>query len=266
MKANYHTHTPRCHHAGGTEEEYIKAAIEGGFQVLGFSDHTPWRYKSDFVSHIRMLPEELPDYMITVQDLKTAYQDQITLHLGLECEFYPMYMDWMQEMREKMDYLILGAHYLYTDESYPYIVYPCKEDRGMWEYVEACCEALESGLFAYMAHPDLFMRYRSEWTKECEKAAHTLLTTIKKLGLPIEYNLNGLLVQKRENEPGYPRREFWEFARDYEIPAIIGVDAHSPKLLADTQLWQESHDLLTGMGYTMLDCLPFDDQLKEVSK
>ena len=94
----------------------------------------------------------------------------------------------------------------------------------------------------------------------------TLLTTIKKLGLPIEYNLNGLLVQKRENEPGYPRREFWEFARDYEIPAIIGVDAHSPKLLADTQLWQESHDLLTGMGYTMLECLPFDDQLKEVSK
>lgn len=263
MKANYHTHTPRCHHASGTEEEYIKAALGAGYQVLGFSDHTPWPYKSGFVSHIRMLPEELPGYIQTVKDLKTAYQDQIRIHLGLECEYYPMYMDWLQELHEKMDYLILGPHYLYTEETNPYVVYPCKEDRGMWAYVESSCEALETGLFAYMAHPDLFMRYRLEWTKECEKACHQLLTTMKKLGLPIEYNLNGLLIQKQAKEPGYPRREFWEFAADYGIPALIGVDAHTPKLLEDTRLWQESHDLLTQLGYTLWDCLPFDQPLKE---
>ena len=266
MKANYHTHTPRCHHAGGSEEEYVKAAIGAGYSVLGFSDHTPWRYKSDFVSHIRMLPEELPGYIQTVNGLKTAYEDQIRIHLGLECEYYPMYMDWLQELHEKMDYLILGAHYLYTDETHPYVVQSCRDDKGMWEYVECSCEAMETGLFAYMAHPDLFMRSRPAWTKESEKASHELLTALKKTGTPLEYNLNGLLIQKREKEPGYPRREFWEFAADYGIPAIIGVDAHSPKLLADTQLWQESHDLLTGLGYTVLNCLPFDESAKEVSK
>ena len=58
--ANYHTHTTRCHHATGTEEAYIETAIRCGYQVLGFSDHTPWRYRDPhFVSHIRMLPDEL---------------------------------------------------------------------------------------------------------------------------------------------------------------------------------------------------------------
>ena len=44
MKANYHTHTARCGHATGTDEEYVLAAIEQGFDELVFSDHVPWPY------------------------------------------------------------------------------------------------------------------------------------------------------------------------------------------------------------------------------
>ena len=43
---NYHTHTARCMHAIGSEEEYILAAISAGYTELGFSDHTPWHYES----------------------------------------------------------------------------------------------------------------------------------------------------------------------------------------------------------------------------
>ena len=46
MKANYHTHTARCGHAEGTDEEYVLAAIERGFDEMGFSDHVPWPYKN----------------------------------------------------------------------------------------------------------------------------------------------------------------------------------------------------------------------------
>ena len=42
MLTNYHTHTTRCGHAEGTEEEYILTALRCGFKVLGFSDHAPW--------------------------------------------------------------------------------------------------------------------------------------------------------------------------------------------------------------------------------
>ena len=38
---NYHSHTERCGHAWGTDDEFVLAAIDAGFQVLGFSEHTP---------------------------------------------------------------------------------------------------------------------------------------------------------------------------------------------------------------------------------
>ena len=37
MKANYHTHTARCGHASGTDEQYVEAAIGQQFDVLGMS-------------------------------------------------------------------------------------------------------------------------------------------------------------------------------------------------------------------------------------
>ena len=41
MRTNYHTHTTRCLHATGSDEEFVLSAIKGGYQELGFSDHTP---------------------------------------------------------------------------------------------------------------------------------------------------------------------------------------------------------------------------------
>ena len=58
MKTNYHTHTTRCHHATGSDEEFVLSAIKGGYQEIGFSDHTPWKYHTDYVSDIRMTPEQ----------------------------------------------------------------------------------------------------------------------------------------------------------------------------------------------------------------
>ena len=57
MHTNYHTHTYRCHHAFGTEREYIEKAIEAGFTVLGFSDHTPQFYRTDYYNKNKMRPE-----------------------------------------------------------------------------------------------------------------------------------------------------------------------------------------------------------------
>lgn len=53
MKANWNTHTFRCGHASGTDEDYVKAAIRAGIEVLGFSDNAPFR---------ESFPEERMDY------------------------------------------------------------------------------------------------------------------------------------------------------------------------------------------------------------
>lgn len=39
---NLHSHTYRCHHAKGTDEEYVLSAIKNGYTEMGFSDHAPY--------------------------------------------------------------------------------------------------------------------------------------------------------------------------------------------------------------------------------
>ena len=83
---NYHSHTTRCMHAAGTEEEYVLQAIKSGFECLGFAEHTAWPYESDFVANMRMHISQLEDYVSTIRGLQEKYKDQIRIFLALECE------------------------------------------------------------------------------------------------------------------------------------------------------------------------------------
>ena len=91
MIANYHTHTPRCGHAVGTEVEYAQAAVDAGIEILGFSDHTPYWFSGDYYSHMRMYPHELEGYCEAVRKVQKQYADKLQIHLGLEVEYYPAY-------------------------------------------------------------------------------------------------------------------------------------------------------------------------------
>ena len=108
MKTNYHTHTARCMHANGSDEDFVLSAIKSGFQLLGFSDHTPWKYRTDYVADMRMLPDELPEYVDSISSLRDKYKDQIDIKIGLECEYFPDYMPWMKEQikKYKLDYIL----------------------------------------------------------------------------------------------------------------------------------------------------------------
>ena len=121
-KNNYHTHTTRCFHAIGKDEEYVKAAIQANIKELGFSDHTPWHYDSSFKASMRMPECQLDDYIESIRYLKEKYKDQISILIGLECEYFERYMPWLEKMLEdkKIDYIILGNHYYQTDELHQY--------------------------------------------------------------------------------------------------------------------------------------------------
>lgn len=109
-QTNFHTHTSRCHHAFGNDEEFVRTAIQNGFEVLGFSDHACWKYDSDFVAHMRMKLDEFDDYKDSVLYLKDRYKKQIEIRFGLEAEYFPKYMDWLLDfcIENEIDYLILA--------------------------------------------------------------------------------------------------------------------------------------------------------------
>ena len=104
MKANYHSHTTRCGHARGTEREFVEKAIENGFSIWGFSDHTPYPFDPGFRSGIRMEVGELDSYVQTVLDLKKEYEKDIQILLGLEVEYYAIVNgDTLLDIREWED-------------------------------------------------------------------------------------------------------------------------------------------------------------------
>ena len=80
LKTNWHTHTSRCGHAVGTDEEYVLAAIQGGLKTLGFSDHAPY---TEPAARDRMDYEEYEEYKDSILSLKEKYKDQIDIHLGM---------------------------------------------------------------------------------------------------------------------------------------------------------------------------------------
>ena len=147
MKTNYHTHTTRCLHAVGTDEAYVKSALKGGYQVLGFSDHTPWKYHTNYVADMRMLPDQLPDYVESLRTLREKDRGQIDIKIGLECEYFPEYMHWLKEQVKKyeLDYVIFGNHFYHTNEKFPYFGHHCDSRDNLHLDEESAIECLETG-------------------------------------------------------------------------------------------------------------------------
>jgi histidinol-phosphatase (PHP family) len=257
MLANYHTHTALCRHATGTEEEYIAAALRTGFGVLGFSDHTPWAYATPgFISRIRMLPEELEVYVHTLRALREKYAGQLKLYIGLEAEYFPAYMDWLLEEKERLgiDYLIFGCHYDTTDENGHYFG-RSTEASQILRYAECAVAGMETGAYRYLAHPDLYLHRYPAFDKTAEEVAHTLCRAAVQHDLPLEYNLAGLTCRPAGGM-GYTTREFWQVAAQYPVKAIIGCDAHAPEELEQGVEIAQARDFLASLGISVLDTLP----------
>ena len=103
MKFNLHTHKYRCKHAKGKDEDYVVRAIETNMEVLGFSDHIP--FKHDHSSKIRMQYEEMDEYFNSIHSLKQKYHDQIQIYVGFESEYIE------QDLTQKKNNYLIGWNY-----------------------------------------------------------------------------------------------------------------------------------------------------------
>ncbi len=212
MKFNYHTHTVRCQHAFGKDEDYVLCAIEAGFDEIGFSDHCAWPYKN-FVSHIRMTESEIDSYASCVKALKEKYKDKISIKLGWECEFFEEYIPWLKETVKKygFDYLILGHHYSPTEKGGDYNGCLTKP-KQIEAYKNGVLKAMDSGLFSYVAHPDLFMKGYRKFDEHAEKVTREIVQKAKETDTPLEYNLLGIEYSAKDGFMGYPHDKFWHIA------------------------------------------------------
>ncbi|MBQ4251675.1 MAG: histidinol-phosphatase [Erysipelotrichaceae bacterium] len=254
---NYHTHTSRCGHAAdASDEQYVQAAIEAGFKILGFSDHRPYRHYSKRTD--RMDWFQLEDYIASLKHLREKYRDQIDIKIGFETEYFPQLQPEIDLLlaRGDVDYLILGQHYWDYELAEDF----CRggSEENLREYARLLEEGMETGRFLYLAHPDYFLSGQKELSEAGREVAHRLGRKAAETGTPVEINLNQMRPQRgRRNYPDgswfpYPNRPFWEILSQYPIKCLYGFDAHYPGLLKDTFYMEEAEKELSGLNLTMI--------------
>lgn len=229
LTEHFHAHTWRCHHATGTEREYVEEAIKKGLKRLGFSDHAPYVFEGDYYSSFRMRPEQLEGYVRTVLDLRDEYKNDIELHLGLEAEYYPRFFDGFLRLIEPypIEYLLQGQHFLHNEMD---LVIPSSmttDDESLLALlVDQTSEGMRTGKFTYVAHPDLMNFtgpddvYEKHMRRLCENAIAA--------GVPLEINLLGIRTHR-----AYPRERFWKLVGEMGNDVVLGGDAHATCDVAD---------------------------------
>ena len=248
MIANYHTHTWRCNHAEGKEEDYVLNGIKRGLEILGFSDHSPYIFPGDYHSTFRMRMDQLDDYIETVLGLRKQFQSEIQIPLGLEIEFYPELLPKLLPiLRDRpIDYLLLGQHYLGNEINEHYNGHVTADSSLLKRYCYQTMEAMNTGLFTYFAHPDLFHyagdaeTYRKFMRQMCKEAISC--------HMPLEFNLLGLELGRN-----YPDPTFWQIAAEEGCSVILGCDAHKPQALLNLSLEQKALQMLEDLGLKRID-------------
>jgi len=247
MITNYHTHTPLCHHASGTEREYVEAAIAGGLKVLGFSDHSPQVFPGGHRSGFRMDVSDTEKYVNTVLSLREEYKGQIEIKLGYEAEYYPaIFEDFLKLVRRfPCDYLIMGQHFIRNEYDGFYSGSGGDNPALLTEYVDQTCEAMRTGCFTYFAHPDLFRCdddeiYRREYSR--------LIACSIETGVPLEINLLGIRGGRH-----YPSEKFWTLAGEMHANAVIGCDAHEPVSVADQASYAVALSMVEKYGLRLVE-------------
>lgn len=240
MKNNYHTHMYLCRHAEGDVEDYVREAIRLGFDSLGMSDHAPFSELQDF--SIRMYPEDLSLYLEKCDACIKKYQDSIKIYKALEIEYFADHDRKYKELLKKLDYLALGQHYI-IDTASPNGLrssYKLSTQQHLSTYVNMVIDAMRSGYFKFVCHPDLFLynvyQMDSFVLEECTR----LIRNARITNTPLEINVNGIRKGHRTTKEGlrylYPRLEFWQIVKKEKPLVIISSDAHRPNFLYDDEV------------------------------
>lgn len=254
---NYHTHTLRCGHAIGTDEEYIQAALRCGYTALGFSEHIQFRACNGRYGRIDY--EAFPQYFQDIRALGNRYNNQISIFCGIEAEFIPEYLADLYDLRNLCDFFILGQH---RGGSGTYLYENSCSDEDVLHYAADIEYAVRTGLFGIVAHPDYFMRTRNTWSAACVEASWRICRASQISGCPLELNLKGVrgpqvIIDGQAQFP-YPFRAFWEIAARSQAPVIWGIDAHNPADFSYAGQFKRAHKVIAGLDLNfMSNYLPY---------
>ena len=258
MKINMHTHTVWCD-GKNSAEEMVLAAIQKGFNVLGFSGHCIHPLNPDFykpVDDVWHIPTaNIKAYTEEIRRLKEKYSDQIRILLGFEADYFesPEFGSAIPDKNAyadfSPDYLIGAVHFVNTEKDFYTVDHKAEViqenliklysnangeidgRKAVCDYFAAEREMLKKGNFDILAHPDLlrkrngqlkFFSEEESWYKEELKAT---AKEISKAGVITEINTGA--IARGAMDDTYPSLYFLELLHENGVPVCINSDAHT---------------------------------------
>lgn len=248
MIANYHTHTRWCHHAKGEIEDYIRQAIRHGLREIAITDHVPLPGDPD-PSH--MFYQDFAAYNTELDRMIEKYAGRIHILKGWECEYYPDQFENYRRYRDHYGYtlLLLGHHY---SQDRSVFNFDLTEPWQVELYAREACEALETGLFSYFAHPDVAMCGYRRLDGTMRAAMEQIFAACARLGIPAEINAHGMEIGR-----GYPEPAIWtEIAPKIKgLKVMVGADAHDYRKIVTPEV-ARCEKLALEAGLDLLKTLP----------
>lgn len=225
-----HMHTPLCHHAYDVPEMYAQRALARNLKGIIFTCHAP--LKDGFHAQVRMSPEEFPKYVEMVMKCRRAFEGRLEVRLGLESDYYPGLLEWLEELHgmAKFHYILGSVHY--QSSEYLTAYGKLSADEFVAQYFEFLAESAESGLFDSLAHSDLVKNYiGSSWDfKRYRGVIEKALDRIAKTGVAMEINTSGVNKRYKEMNPG---EQMLKLIQERDIRIVLGSDSHISQRVAD---------------------------------
>lgn len=247
--ADYHMHTPLCHHAVGEPTEYAAHAERIGLTEIGMSDHSPMA-RDDF-DDWRMFNSNLDEYVEKVERARREHPN-LSIKLALEVDYIPGHEDWIRDLaaRHPWDYFIGSVHYVSEnwdlDNPKKLSEWKKRDSFEVWNlYFERLAMAARSGLFEIIGHADLCKKFCYYPKQDCTPMFRNFLRAAAEGNCAIEINTAGL---RKDCKEMYPGPQFLALAHEYKVPLTFGSDAHDPREVGMN--FTEAVELAKKTGYT----------------
>ncbi len=254
LRTDYHTHTPLCLHAEGEPEAFVQRALELGLTEYGIADHAPALPEMEPFDNWRMRYDDLPLYWDWIARAKAAAAGtELTIRVGLECDWIIGKEDWITHLRGlyDWDYLIGSVHYLALGAALDDPVYADRCTTGSvekdWEiYWQNALTMVQSGLFDLYGHIDIMKIWgRVPAGRDLSLDYAPLLDALAGQGSAVELNAAGWYKRCAEQ---YPSDTLLRALMERGIPLCINSDAHHPEQVSRD--WDRALTLLTELSPT----------------
>ena len=249
--SSLHTHTVFCDGEDDVET-MCRRAFEKGLCAVGFSAHGPVG-KTGPETDWHMRSERLGEYVDEVRAAGRRWEGKIAVYLGLELDYIRGIRSALDDdiaelvRRGTLDYLIGSVHYIVPARGEPWdglfavdgpspemeknvLVFGGDGNALMNAYWDTVLEMVNLGGFDIVGHLDLVKKNngKNRWF-DTESAAYLqraeeAVRAIASAGLVVEASSGGM--NRGYIRETYPALPILRLLRRYNVPVMIGADAH----------------------------------------